>query len=167
MGNHLAHSGVLSEEELERYGVYPSKERLNEGPVAIIECIQAIPCDPCVHSCPQKAIAMEGLSSVPKLDVGKCIGCTLCIPDCPGQAIFVVDMTYSKDEASVSFPYEFLPIPKVGDRIEAVDREGKPRAKGRVIRVRSDTKTDRTVVLTIAVPKDIALEVRSMRRSRR
>ena len=78
----LAKSGAISKEELERYRVYPSEERLRKGPVAIIECIQEIPCDPCVHSCPQKAISLKTLSALPELDREKCIGCGLCVPSC-------------------------------------------------------------------------------------
>lgn len=160
----LAKSGAISKEELERYRVYPSEERLRKGPVAIIECIQEIPCDPCVHSCPQKAISLKTLSALPELDREKCIGCGLCVPSCPGLAVFLVDMTYSKDEALVQLPYEFLPVPKVGEHVDAVDREGNPKAKGKVVRVRIDPKTNRTAVLAVAVAKDVALDVRGIRR---
>jgi Fe-S-cluster-containing hydrogenase component 2 len=159
----LAKSGVISREELERHRVYPCEDRLKKGPVAIIECIQEIPCDPCVHSCPQKAISLRNLSAIPELDREKCVGCALCIPSCPGLAIFVVDMTYSENEALVLLPYEFLPVPKVGEQVEAVDREGNPKAKGRVVKVRIDASTNHTAVLAIAVAKDVALEVRSIR----
>jgi hypothetical protein len=73
-------------------------------------------------------------------------------------------MTYSKDEALVQLPYEFLPVPKVGEHVDAVDREGNPKAEGRVVRVRIDPKTNRTAVLAVAVAKDVALDVRGIRR---
>jgi len=163
----VARSGALSKEELEKHKVYPEQERLRRGPVAIIECIQEIPCDPCVYSCPQNAISLETLSALPKLDSEKCIGCALCVPSCPGLAIFIVDLTYSKEEALVHLPHEFLPVPKVGEAVDAVDREGRLRAQGKVVKVRADPKTDRTTVLAIVVPKHLALEVRGIRRRSR
>ena len=33
---------------------------MNQGPVAIIECVQEIPCDPCVDACRQGAIIDRG-----------------------------------------------------------------------------------------------------------
>jgi Fe-S-cluster-containing hydrogenase component 2 len=105
---------------------------------------------------------MKEFPSLPHLDEEKCIGCGLCIPACPGQAIFVVEETYSHAEALVSFPYEFLPLPEVGMEVDAVNREGKVVTRGRVIKVKSDKKYDRTVVVTIAVPKEWAEEVRGI-----
>ena len=39
-------TGVPSAEELMKAGI-PSKERIRQGRVAVIECVQEIPCNPC------------------------------------------------------------------------------------------------------------------------
>jgi Fe-S-cluster-containing hydrogenase component 2 len=159
-------TGVPSKKELDQSSSVPSKEALEKGAVVFIECFQLIPCNPCSEACPHGAIVMEGFPCQPRLIVDECMGCGLCIPCCPGQAIFVVDKTYSETEASISFPYEFLPYPKVGEEVEAVNREGKVVTKGRVIRVLIPPKYDHTAVITITVPKKFAEEVRSISRKR-
>ena len=82
----------------------PSEERLQKGPVAILECFQKIPCAPCVKACPQGAITIgEDINEIPTFNADKCIGCGQCIVNCPGQAIFVVDLTYSEDCACLLY----------------------------------------------------------------
>jgi hypothetical protein len=75
-----------------------------------------------------------------------------------------VDATYSEDQATVSFPYEYLPMPKKGDLVEGVNREGEAICKAEVLRVQKPKKYDHTAVITLVVPKDLAMEVRSMKR---
>ncbi len=138
----------------------PSKERMEKGPVVIIECVEDIPCDPCVESCKIKAIIKESLTTAPTVDYEKCTGCALCVALCPGLAIFVVD--YSReDKALVYIPYEMLPAPQKGDRGDALDRSGKRIGSAEVAKVR---KGDRgTTVLGILVEKDLAMNVRSIK----
>jgi Fe-S-cluster-containing hydrogenase component 2 len=126
--------------------------------VAIIECIQEIPCDPCVAICPVKAISMKDINDTPKIDYDKCTGCKRCVGICPGLAIFVVKL--KDDKAQVTLPYEFLPIPKVGETVKALDREGTPRDKAKVIKVNS---RGNTTVITIEVKKDLAMEIRNIK----
>jgi Fe-S-cluster-containing hydrogenase component 2 len=91
--------GFLSNDELIKLPGFPSKERLDKGPVAIIECAQEIPCNPCVESCPFDAIVISGpITELPRLDASKCTGCGSCIAVCPGQAIFVVNSKFSETE---------------------------------------------------------------------
>ena len=54
LSEHLRRTGVFSAEEVNR--VMPPPEVLKKGPVAVVECIQEIPCDPCHASCPFGAI---------------------------------------------------------------------------------------------------------------
>ena len=82
-----------------------------------------------------------------------CNGCTLCIARCPGLAIFVVNKNYNAKEATVALPYELLPRPKKGDVVQAVDRNGRPCCKARVVKVLDSKALDRCAVVTIAVPK--------------
>ena len=158
-------TGVPSIEELKASLGYPCPEDLERGPVAVIECVQEIPCNPCETACPARAITVgEPITNLPRLDTSKCTGCGLCIPVCPGQAVFLVDMTYSPTEATVSFPYEFLPLPRKGDRVVAVDREGLSVCGATVRRVVMPVAYDRTAVVTLFVPKEHAAYVRGMQR---
>lgn len=160
----LERDGVIESKELEKSPGVPSQKRLRKGPVAVIECIQEIPCDPCVLACPNRAIKITpSINDLPLLIEGRCTGCGSCIPICPGLAIFLVDETFSDKEELVSIPYEFLPLPKKGDKVEILNRRGTPVGKGRVFRILNPKKYDRTPVITLAVPKGLAMEVRGFR----
>ena len=116
MNNRIGQDGIIDIDKLKKSIGFPSEERLAKGPVAIIECPEEIPCNPCESICPQAAIKVgKSLTNLPVFREEKCNGCTLCIPRCPGMAIFVVDLTYSKNEAIIQFPYEFHPLPAVQD----------------------------------------------------
>jgi Fe-S-cluster-containing hydrogenase component 2 len=146
-------SGILSIEDL----ILPTDEQLRKG-VAIIECVQEIPCDPCVVVCPVNAISMKDINDIPKIEYNKCTGCKRCVGICPGLAIFVIKIEDNK--ALVTLPYEFLPIPKKGDNVIALDREGKPRGDAKVVKVK---RSNKTTVLTIEVKKDLAMIVRNIK----
>ena len=158
-------TGVLSDDELKAIPGFPSEEALRKGPVAIIKCAEEIPCNPCVEACVKGAIGMEGgINALPILDSEECTGCGLCIPSCPGLAIFVVDLTFSEKEALVKLPYEFLPLPEKGDSVILMDPQGKEIGEGVIHGVLTSPKFDRTAVITIRVPKHLALEVNHFRR---
>ena len=108
--------------------------------------------------CPVKAISMKSINDLPNIDYNKCTGCRRCVGICPGLAIFVVKLLDSK--ALITFPYEFLPIPKVGDIVTALDREGKSKGPAKVVKV---NKSEKTNVITIEVEKDLATDVRNIR----
>ena len=146
-------SGVLSLKDL----TLPTDKQLQKG-VAIIECVQEIPCDPCVAICPVNAISMKDINDIPNIDYNKCTGCKRCVSICPGLAIFIVKLIDEK--ALITIPYEFLPIPKVGDNVEALDREGKSRGTAKIIKV---NRSDKTTVVTIEIDKDLAMEVRNIK----
>jgi Fe-S-cluster-containing hydrogenase component 2 len=156
--------GVLTIKQYEKTGILtlndltlPSDEHLNKG-VAIIECVQEIPCDPCVGICPVNAISMKNINAVPKIDYDKCTGCKRCVGICPGLAIFVIKL--KDDKALITLPYEFLPIPKIGETATALDRVGKPRGKVKVVKV---NKSNKTAVVTIEVDKDMIMKIRNIR----
>jgi len=152
--------GVPSDEELVRCPGVPNTKRLHQGPVAVIECVEEIPCNVCEVSCPRGAIRIgKKITNLPMLDSQSCVGCGLCIPKCPGLAIFVVDQS-GKDIDKVSIPYEFLPLPKPGQIVTALDRNGQPVCDARVERVNNDPRNDRTAVVTLLVPKGLGMKVR-------
>ncbi len=157
----LAKEGFLDPKELDILPGMPSKERLEEGPVVVIECAQEIPCNPCEAACHKEAIKIgDSITGLPRLDASKCGGCGLCIAACPGQAIFVVDMTYSETEATVQLPYEFLPLPQKGDIVNGLNRAGDRVCDAKVLKVINPKTFDRTAVITVAVPKAFGMEVR-------
>ncbi|HHY95701.1 MAG TPA: (2Fe-2S)-binding protein, partial [Firmicutes bacterium] len=78
-------------------------------------------------------------------------------------ACFVVDMTYSAEEATVMLPYEYLPLPEVGEEVTGVNREGEGVCRARVLRVLAPPRFNRTAVVQVAVPKACATDVRMIR----
>ncbi len=160
----VAEKGVFSPADLKGLPGVPSEERMRRGPVAVIECGQQIPCNPCETNCHLGAVSLAGgcLTGLPALMEERCTGCGLCVAKCPGQAIFVVDLNFAEGVATVSFPYEFLPLPRSGDEVQGTDREGKPVVSARVIKVDTRSKDDRTAVVTIAVPVEYAHVVRGI-----
>jgi len=148
-------TGIIRKEDIE----IPDDERLKKGPVVLIECVENIPCDPCVATCPKDAISMEEITDVPNIDFEDCIGCALCVTECPGLAIFVIDCSYSEEKCKITVPYEYLPVPEEGDEVFALDRKGEKVQKASVTKVR---KSGKTYGITIEVDKDKVWEVRGL-----
>mgnify|MGYP000719330587 CR=1 FL=1 len=145
-------TGILTLHDIQM----PLEKHLRKG-VAIIECVQEIPCNPCVDICPLKAISMENINALPKIDYEKCIGCGKCVEVCPGLAIFLVKII--DDKALVNIPYEFLPLPKEGSAVKALNREGKEICDAVVKKV----KERGTPVVIIELPAEYAMEARNIR----
>lgn len=171
-------TGVVSKSELKNKGLVPPTERLKKGPVVMVECIENIPCDPCSYACPREAITIEGgLTAIPKVEFSKCNGCGVCVARCPGLAIFVVNWAYSAKEATVTLPYELIPIPEVGAVVSGLDRSGKKVCTARVVKVAamppagggvaSKVHHYRCAMVTIAVPKRFWNDVRAIRLNRK
>ena len=146
-------TGILSITDLQ----IPKKKQLEKG-VAILECVQEIPCNPCVESCPVHAISMKDINAPPVNDFEKCIGCTKCVGVCPGLAIFVIKI--KDDKAWITLPYEFVTVPKVGDVVQALDRVGRVRGKALVKKV---VKQGKTMVVTIEVNSSLAMDIRNIK----
>ncbi len=160
----LLKDGVLTNEELEALPCVPGRERMEKGAVVVIECPQDIPCNPCEPACPKGAIVVGGpITNIPVLKEDLCDGCGLCVAPCPGQAIFVVDLNHGNDEAAVRLPYEFQPLPDKGQKVKALNRRGEAVHEGTVVQVLTPSSFDRTAVITVTVPKELAMEVRSIR----
>ncbi len=135
----------------------PSQKRMEARPVAIIECVQEIPCNPCVDACPTGAISMENLNAVPLLDAEKCIGCGQCMRVCPGLCIFLVHLT--GETARVTLPYEMLPLPKIGEMVRTRGRDGSILGEGKVLRVET-VGEEASSLVTLEVPREMAMHVR-------
>ncbi|MCC6032993.1 MAG: 4Fe-4S binding protein [Desulfurococcaceae archaeon] len=159
---HFKESGVVDLDTLARMGYVPSEERLRRGPVAIYECVEEIPCNVCVFSCPFNAVTKNKITDLPKIDFSKCTGCGVCVGRCPGLAIFVVDVSREGDVGYVTLPHELLPAPSKGSEVLLLDREGREVGRGTVTKVYRD-KITRSWVVTLSVPKDLVMVVRAIR----
>ena len=158
----LSQTGVPTDYDID--SVFPNEERLKRGPVAIIECFQEIPCNPCQNACRKNAIAaFEDINDLPIIDHEKCNGCALCVPKCPGLAIITVFLDWSEDKALMSIPYEFYPLPKPGDTVMGLDRNGKEIAPVQIIKVSTAKTTDKTPIVSFSLDKSLIKTIRHIR----
>ena len=152
--------GIVTVDELK----IPDQDRLKQGPFIIIECLQKIPCNPCVDSCPQHAITMHPtINDLPEVNYNLCNGCGICVANCPGLAIFLIDRTFEDKRSLIGLPWEFQPLPLKGDTVTLLDRSGDPCGTGEVIRIRNSRIQDRTPIVFLAVDHDLAMVVRNFR----
>lgn len=136
----------------------------------VLHCSQEIPCNPCTAICPQGAIFIDegDIRQVPDYiaqQLGtECIGCEKCVTICPGLAITLVDTRKEPDHALVTVPYEFdkASLHK-GDVVTVTDTSGKVLGNVEVVRVRSGKATDRTVLVKVRAPHDIATRIAGIR----
>lgn len=157
----LLTKGYVADEEIERFpgvthraGVHP-----------VMECTQNIPCNPCQDACPKHCIKIGAhITSLPDVEENAtCVGCGMCVASCSGQAIFLVDETFEPGFATVTIPYEFLPLPEKGEKGLGLGRNGQPVCEAEVISVKSAKAFDHTNLLTIKVPADMAMKARFYR----
>ena len=131
----------------------------------MIECVQKIPCNPCATVCPKGAITIEGnITNIPQVDFDKCNGCGLCIANCPGLAIFSVDESLPDNKAEVGIPFEFKPLPEVGEKVNLLNRAGEVIGTGEVRKVRNPKSYDRTPIIYLLVPQELSLDVRFLKK---
>lgn len=161
----LVNTGYLEFDELSELQKLPSDERYAKGPVAVIECVQEIPCNPCEAACKFGAIKVgDPITNLPTCAHDKCTGCGICVSKCPGLAIFIVNKAFSETTATVGFPYEYMPTPTVGMEVKAVNRKGEVVCDAKVVKVVNPESFDHTPVVTIEIPKEYADDVRSIKR---
>ncbi|MDF2655383.1 MAG: FAD-dependent pyridine nucleotide-disulfide oxidoreductase, partial [Bacillota bacterium] len=158
VSEHLLRTGFLTEDEIFRY---PGVKKI-KGIHPVIECSQNIPCNPCQDACARKCIKVgERITSLPVVDEEvSCSGCGMCVAACSGQCIFLVDEEFEEDYATVVIPYEFLPLPRAGEKGIALDRSGKELCDAEVVGVKSLTAFDKTSLLTIKVSKEMSMRAR-------
>ena len=155
-------TGTLDPQYLSDLGYMPDGSRLARGPVAIYECVEPIPCNVCVFSCPFHAVTMENITDIPKIDFAKCNGCSVCVGKCPGQAIFVIDLSKPGEFGTVTLQYDLMNPPKKGDEVVVLNREGRKLGYGEVTLVYKE-KTTGSYVISVKVPKNLVMEVRVIR----
>lgn len=156
-------AGILSLERIKCIPGYPGDERIEQGPVVVIECDEDIPCNPCEDICPRKAITIgDPITRLPRVDPEKCDGCIVCISICPGLCIFVVHKNYSDTESLIYMPYEMLPLPEKGAVVKGCDRRGEPVCDARVGKVVKAKKLQKTAIIGVVVPKEYFEIVRAI-----
>ena len=63
----MINTGFLEYDELAEMQKMPTDERYAKGPIAVIECVQEIPCNPCEVACKLGAIKIgEPITNLPK-----------------------------------------------------------------------------------------------------
>lgn len=165
MHAHLKKVGSPSLEELQNSPGYPSKKDFSRGPIAVIECVEEIPCNPCETSCLKEAIKIGNpITNLPCIDFEKCAGCGICVSACPGLAIYIKDYTYSDNETLITFPFEYFPLPEVGDTVIMAGRMGEAICKGRITKVSHGKMNDHTTLISAVYPKKHFDEVVTMKR---
>jgi len=162
----LKKAGCPSLDELRKSPGFPSRQAyISKGPLPFIECIEEIPCNPCESSCPTKAITVgTPITNLPVVDPDKCIGCGTCVAKCPGLAICIRNFNFEDDRASITFPYEYYPVPEQGDTVTMVDRMGHEVCDGEIVKVMKTKQSDETYLISAAYDKRYFLEVISIRR---
>lgn len=134
----------------------------------VLHCYEEIPCNPCASVCPQ------GLIRIDPSDIRKrpqyvptggkaCVGCERCVVVCPGLAITLVDLRRDPENPTVTVPFELAAEVRAGERVTAVDASGARLAEVPVAGVRTIEKNDRTVLVKLIVPRQIATRVAGIR----
>ncbi|MGD8345896.1 MAG: FAD-dependent oxidoreductase [Lysobacterales bacterium] len=142
--------------------IIPEQE---EGIAVVFHCDQDIPCNPCTSVCPNQAISTgDDIRGKPRFigdEIGKvCNGCTKCVTICPGLAITLVDYRKDSEHPIVSLAHEFQKEDiQSGDTVTVLDTEGVALGQAEVAKVVAGKKMDRTLLLRLKAPKEIAKRI--------
>ncbi|MCK4312164.1 MAG: FAD-dependent oxidoreductase [Candidatus Cloacimonetes bacterium] len=146
--------------------IYPMKtSEAEEGVMPIIHCIEEIPCNPCITVCPTNSIFIEGdpIMGLPYFD-GKCTGCGKCVVICPGLAITLVDFRKDTEFPTVTLPYEVFNFKiEKGDKVRCDDIDGNVLGTFEVTAVADVKANNKTQLIKLKIPKEIAKKVVSFR----
>lgn len=147
-------------------GIHPySVPTLHSGVFPVIHCMQEIPCNPCMTSCPKNLIGTRGhpILGIPEYSDG-CIGCEKCVSICPGLAITLVDFRKNPQKPVVTVPFELDSSGmRAGMELDLVDWEGVFLGKGILVQTREVPGGRRTVLLRIETSPGIAAGVAGVR----
>lgn len=141
---------------------FPSKDTLGK-PKAITECYEEIPCNPCSTSCPFDAIHIgEDINTPPVVDFELCTGCGICVYSCPGLAIVTAQIV--GNIARFKLPFEFRPLPVVGEVWDGINRSGESITKALIEKVTYTNRVDKTALIQVSVPLEFLHEFVTIRR---
>ncbi|MCU0692717.1 MAG: FAD-dependent oxidoreductase, partial [Polyangiaceae bacterium] len=136
------------------------------GVFPVLHCAEEIPCNPCMTVCPRGCIRSAGhpILGIPVFD-GECDGCLRCVAICPGLAISLVDFRKQPPgRALVTLAFELGSwVLQKGQQVALTDWEGRALGTGVVRKVVQAKKHDRTTLLRIEVPSNIATAVAGVR----
>jgi len=114
----------------------PSRERMQERPFVVLDCLHGFACNPCAFVCPFGAITKSSTSTAPVIDYDKCTGCMQCVYQCPGLAIFGYNLKKN---------WLFLPIEveaQEDTEVYLVDNKGEKLGEGKIEKImRKPNKT--------------------------
>jgi Fe-S-cluster-containing hydrogenase component 2 len=138
-------------------------EKAASSVVAVVDCREEIPCNPCEDACAKGAIVVGAdICSPPSYDPELCNGCGRCVAMCPGMAVFLLDRSGGKGMARITVPYEMHELMREGDEAWALDKEGRPLGRGEVVKVANVGKEHGTALVTLEIPEEWALKVRAV-----
>lgn len=133
------------------------------GPVAVVDCREEIPCNPCEEACRKGAITIgDDICATPLYRPEDCDGCAKCVSLCPGMAVFILDRSAGGDGARLTVPYEMRDELKAGDEAWALDGEGNSLGKVKILNVTGGAKKGQTRLVKMEVPEEWALKVRGV-----
>jgi len=156
--------GYNTRTELEERGIFPPDELLKSKRLAVIECIEDIPCNPCEEACRFKGIHKETFTKPGQVDWENCNGCAACLLACPGLSVFLMEIRNGK--GYVTLPYEIMPTPEIGNNAELMNRAGEVIGQGKIVaptyKALGDA-TPRWVVTVEMDDPDFVYEVRAIK----
>jgi Fe-S-cluster-containing hydrogenase component 2 len=154
-------AGILTLGRLKETPGFPKDADYDKGLIAVIECDQDIPCNPCEDVCLHGAIKVGSpITNLPELNPSFCNGCLKCLAICPGLCIFAINKNYDDKNALIYLPYEYSPLPVKGSKIRALDRRGEFVCSGTVHRLLKSSKKQNSTIAGILVPKEYFNTVR-------
>lgn len=154
----LLQKGFVADSEIEQYPGVIHKQGIHP----VIECTQNIPCNPCQDACTKGCITIgKNITNLPiASEQSDCINCGMCVASCSGQAIFLVNEDCGDGSATVTLPYEFLPLPEEGTKGYGCGRNGEKLCNAEVVSVKTMKAFDHTNLLTMRIPREYAMKAR-------
>ncbi|MBD3178524.1 MAG: sulfurtransferase [Candidatus Latescibacteria bacterium] len=155
--------GVLRSDPGKVYDFKMEEAGLDKFPV--IRCVQEIPCNPCVDSCPRGSIVIEDdtIMGLPHFE-GECIGCMKCVTACPALAVTLVLPSEKKKRSNVVIPFElkhdFISRDK---EVTTVDMDAEVVGEGKIIDFREAPGDSKRLLVTLEVPEQDARRVAGIR----
>lgn len=150
ISKNLLEKGFIADEEIRCFPGFTKQRCIHP----VIECTQNIPCNPCQDACKKGCIKVgDCITALPCVSEGaKCSACGMCVANCSGQAIFLVNEDFEPDYCSITFPYEFLPLPQKGEIGTALSRSGQSLCPAEILEVKTSAAYDKTCLVTMKVP---------------